>query len=410
MADPDVRAVAEAFWAAVAAGDWDGAARHLHPDFVQEWPQSGERIRGADNALAVDRNFPGGIPSMTPRGTLGHGDLAISETELSLRRRESVPGRERPRVPRRPDREGDRLLRRAVRAAAVARAVGRTDVTAGDPSDVRDAEAMDDGRRRPGLGHRLPGHVGGEPRAAAHRARTASAVSSARSRRSPTWQRLLLTLSALLILAGALNDYYGRRGCSSIGLVGVRRDVAAVRAVADHGVPDRLPDPAGRGRRAAGAGFARHHHLELRGRGAGPRLRRLGGGLGRHHDHRPVPGRRARQHRLVAHGLLRQRPVPADRVLATIGYVPESRDENASGHFDWLGSLVVVLAVGGLAFGTIRGQQTELGPAGGRREPRRRRRRVVALPVHDAAPREPPGTAEAVPVAQLHGRRTSRRW
>ena len=44
MADPDVRAVAEAFWAAVGAGDWDGAARHLHPDFVQEWPQSGERI------------------------------------------------------------------------------------------------------------------------------------------------------------------------------------------------------------------------------------------------------------------------------------------------------------------------------------------------------------------------------
>ena len=43
--------------------------------------------------------------------------------------------------------------------------------------------------------------------------------------------------------------------------------------------------------------------------------------------------------------------------LATVRYVPESRDEEATGHFDWLGSLVVVLAVGGLAFGTIRGQQ-----------------------------------------------------
>jgi EmrB/QacA subfamily drug resistance transporter len=39
--------------------------------------------------------------------------------------------------------------------------------------------------------------------------------------------------------------------------------------------------------------------------------------------------------------------------------VPESRDEEATGRFDWLGSLVVAVAVGGLAFGTIRGQQTD---------------------------------------------------
>jgi EmrB/QacA subfamily drug resistance transporter len=45
--------------------------------------------------------------------------------------------------------------------------------------------------------------------------------------------------------------------------------------------------------------------------------------------------------------------------LYAMRHVPESRDENATGRFDWLGSLVVVLAVGGLAFGTIRGQQTE---------------------------------------------------
>jgi len=45
--------------------------------------------------------------------------------------------------------------------------------------------------------------------------------------------------------------------------------------------------------------------------------------------------------------------------FATVRYVPESRDEQATGKFDWLGSLVVALAVGGLAFGTIRGQQTD---------------------------------------------------
>jgi hypothetical protein len=44
--------------------------------------------------------------------------------------------------------------------------------------------------------------------------------------------------------------------------------------------------------------------------------------------------------------------------LWAVRRIPETRDEEASGSFDWLGSVVVILAVGGLAFGTIRGQQT----------------------------------------------------
>ena len=82
MTDQDVRTVAEAFWAAIAAGDWEAAASRLTEDFVQEWPQSGERIRGAENALAIDRNFPGGMPSMTSRRVVASGDLAIAESEL----------------------------------------------------------------------------------------------------------------------------------------------------------------------------------------------------------------------------------------------------------------------------------------------------------------------------------------
>jgi predicted MFS family arabinose efflux permease len=44
---------------------------------------------------------------------------------------------------------------------------------------------------------------------------------------------------------------------------------------------------------------------------------------------------------------------------ATITYVQESRDESASGSFDWLGAAVVAVAVGGLSFGTIYSQQRE---------------------------------------------------
>jgi ketosteroid isomerase-like protein len=83
MPEQDIRQAAEAVWRALAAGDWDGAAAYLHPDFVQEWPQSGERIVGADNALAIDRNFPGGMPSMNLRRVRAAGDLAVVEVELT---------------------------------------------------------------------------------------------------------------------------------------------------------------------------------------------------------------------------------------------------------------------------------------------------------------------------------------
>ena len=46
-------------------------------------------------------------------------------------------------------------------------------------------------------------------------------------------------------------------------------------------------------------------------------------------------------------------------LYSTLRHVPETRDEEASRHFDWLGSFVIVLAVGGLAFGTTRGQQSD---------------------------------------------------
>ena len=38
-------------------------------------------------------------------------------------------------------------------------------------------------------------------------------------------------------------------------------------------------------------------------------------------------------------------------------YIIESKDETATGHFDWIGAIVVVLAIGGLAFGVTRGEQ-----------------------------------------------------
>lgn len=41
--------------------DWDAMAKLVHPDFVESWPQSGERIVGLENKRAILENYPGGL-------------------------------------------------------------------------------------------------------------------------------------------------------------------------------------------------------------------------------------------------------------------------------------------------------------------------------------------------------------
>lgn len=52
------RRTVERFWARMAANDFRAAGDLLHDDFVLDWPQSGERIRGRDNFVAVNANYP----------------------------------------------------------------------------------------------------------------------------------------------------------------------------------------------------------------------------------------------------------------------------------------------------------------------------------------------------------------
>ena len=82
MTEQNAAAIAEGFWARLGAGDWDGARAVLHDEYVQEWPQSGERIEGPDDAIAVNRNFPGGLPSMRVRRTSASGHIVVLEVEL----------------------------------------------------------------------------------------------------------------------------------------------------------------------------------------------------------------------------------------------------------------------------------------------------------------------------------------
>jgi predicted MFS family arabinose efflux permease len=52
-------------------------------------------------------------------------------------------------------------------------------------------------------------------------------------------------------------------------------------------------------------------------------------------------------------------PLVIIALYATLRHVPESRDENAPRSLDWLGSFVVALAIGGISFGLVRGQERQ---------------------------------------------------
>ena len=165
----------------------------------------------------------------------------------------------------------------------------------------------------------------------------------------------LAILAALLILAGALGDYYGRRRIFAIGLTGfgITSVLCGLAPTLELLVIARLLQG------AAGALLVPGSLAILTALFEGPaRARAIGiwasatsattllgpviGGL-------LVDGVSWRAAFLI------NVPLVAIALFATIRYMPETRSEEATGNFDWLGAGVAVVAVGGLAFGAIRG-------------------------------------------------------
>lgn len=76
------RAALERMFEAFESGDWDAAVADFGDDFVQEWPQSGERLTSKAACLAVYRGYPGGPPSLSVSRLLGEGDHWTVEAEM----------------------------------------------------------------------------------------------------------------------------------------------------------------------------------------------------------------------------------------------------------------------------------------------------------------------------------------
>jgi len=58
MIDQAPRKLVENFWQTMNGNDWHAVGALLHDDYLLTYPQSGERIRGRDNCVALNANYP----------------------------------------------------------------------------------------------------------------------------------------------------------------------------------------------------------------------------------------------------------------------------------------------------------------------------------------------------------------
>lgn len=169
----------------------------------------------------------------------------------------------------------------------------------------------------------------------------------------------LLSLSAFLVLAGALSDYYGRRKLFVIGLIGfgLTSILCGLAPNLEFLIVARVLQGAAGAILVPGslAILSTTFEGEDQGRafgvwaaasGVAPILGPFVGGL------------------LVDEVswraiFLLNVPFIAFAIWAALKHVKESRDEHAAGRFDWLGAVLVAVAVGGVSIGAIYGQERQ---------------------------------------------------
>lgn len=169
----------------------------------------------------------------------------------------------------------------------------------------------------------------------------------------------LLSLSALLILAGALADFYGRRRLFAIGLAGfgLTSVLCGLATSMEMLVVARVLQGAAGAILVPGslaiitAAFSGEEQGRAFGIWAGASAATTIVG--------PVVGGALVAYVSWRAAFLLNAPLIAFALWATTRHVAESRDDNASGRFHWSGAAIVALAVGGLTFGAIRGQAQE---------------------------------------------------
>lgn len=176
---------------------------------------------------------------------------------------------------------------------------------------------------------------------------------------SYVYNAYLLTLSALLILAGAVNDFYGRKRTFLLGLLGFGATSVLCGFAPNmellvlfrilQGATGALLVP------GSLALLTANFSGEEQGRAFGV----WAGASGATTILGPLVGGILVDTISWRAAFFINVPLVALAAWATWRNVPESRDELATSSFDWIGAAIVALGVGGLAFGAIYGQQRE---------------------------------------------------
>jgi EmrB/QacA subfamily drug resistance transporter len=167
----------------------------------------------------------------------------------------------------------------------------------------------------------------------------------------------LAVLAALLILAGALSDHYGRRKVFAFGLsaFGATSVLCGLAPNLELLVLFRLLQGAAGAFLVPGSLAIITHTFE------GPERARAFGIWAASTSalivFGPITGGVLVDTIGWRIAFLINVPLILFALYPTLRHVEETRESGRTGRFDWLGSLVATLAVGGLAFGAIRGEQ-----------------------------------------------------
>jgi len=78
--------VVNAYLQALIANDAQALGALRHPDWVLEYPQSGERIRGHANDRAIADHYPGGVPELDPEAPIGSEDRWVVSPSFTYER------------------------------------------------------------------------------------------------------------------------------------------------------------------------------------------------------------------------------------------------------------------------------------------------------------------------------------
>ncbi|HXU43985.1 MAG TPA: nuclear transport factor 2 family protein [Thermoanaerobaculia bacterium] len=84
MPSTDAVRIVREFWRLMGSNDFPSVAAVLAPEFVLEWPQSNERIRGAERFAAMNAEYPAhGRWVFTIHRIVGGTSEAVSDVSVS---------------------------------------------------------------------------------------------------------------------------------------------------------------------------------------------------------------------------------------------------------------------------------------------------------------------------------------